>query len=63
VLADLSRTSLDVGVSEIETPSYSTYVQGTKLTIVGWATAAVSEAVFARRADIGEAGAVLRSAA
>jgi 3-phenylpropionate/trans-cinnamate dioxygenase ferredoxin reductase subunit len=45
VLADLGRTDGSDRTSIVETPSYSTYVHGTKLTIVGWAHAAVTETV------------------
>jgi NAD(P)H-nitrite reductase large subunit len=45
VLADLGRTEGGDQTSIIEMPSYSTYVHGTKLTIVGWAHAAVTETV------------------
>lgn len=52
VLADLGRTRLHADAPVIEAPSYSTYVHGTKLTIVGWANAAVAETVV--HGEVGE---------
>ena len=45
LLADLGLTASRDGAPAVETPSYSTYVHGTKLTIVGWVSAAIAETV------------------
>jgi 3-phenylpropionate/trans-cinnamate dioxygenase ferredoxin reductase subunit len=44
-LADLGLAESDDERQLVEPPGYSTYVHGTKLTIVGWANAAVDEAI------------------
>jgi 3-phenylpropionate/trans-cinnamate dioxygenase ferredoxin reductase subunit len=45
VLADLGLAEPAEGAPSVEPPGYSTYVHGTKLTIVGWAHTAVGELV------------------
>jgi 3-phenylpropionate/trans-cinnamate dioxygenase ferredoxin reductase component len=45
VLADLGLAEPVDDARSVEPPSYSTYVHGTKLTIVGWTHGAVDEAV------------------
>ncbi|GAA0922121.1 hypothetical protein GCM10009559_05350 [Pseudonocardia zijingensis] len=52
VLADLGLAVPPDVPPAVEPPGYSTYVHGTKLTIVGWAHAAVDEVVV--HGDVGD---------